>query len=176
MTIYNISKLFEEEENYDSGMERLTTILAVLAAVLIGCIVLFLVGRAFGLFEFGLPAEKEETTQEEEKKPDVAMIDVVGKNIDEVKVSLLEINLTPEIEYEESTEYEQGIVMNASVSSGTMVEEGTNIVLTVSAGSEGVEVPDVVGATKASFRPEHSAGIPMARQASTITLSCRCRS
>ena len=90
----------EEEENYDSGMERLTTILAVLAAVLIGCIVLFLVGRAFGLFEFGLPAEKEETTQEEEKKPDVAMIDVVGKNIDEVKVSLLEINLTPEIEYE----------------------------------------------------------------------------
>ncbi len=77
------------------------------------------------------------------------MIDVVGKNIDEVKVSLLEINLTPEIEYEESTEYEQGIVMNASVSSGTMVEEGTNIVLTVSAGSEGVEVPDVVGATKA---------------------------
>lgn len=139
----------EEEENYDSGMERLTTILAVLAAVLIGCVVLFLVGRAFGLFEFGLPAEKEETTQEEEKKPDVAMIDVVGKNIDEVKVSLLEINLTPEIEYEESTEYEQGIVMNASVSSGTMVEEGTNIVLTVSAGSEGVEVPDVVGATKA---------------------------
>ena len=96
----------EDDESYSSGMERLTTILAVLAAVLIGCIVLFLVGRAFGLFEFDFP-------------------------------------------YQESAEYEQGIVMNSSVNPGTMIEEGTNVILTVSSGSEGVEVPDVVGVTRA---------------------------
>ena len=140
----------EDDESYSSGMERLTTILAVLAAVLIGCIVLFLVGRAFGLFEFDFPKqEKEETTQEEEKKPEVEMIQVVGEKIDDVKIALLNLNLTPEIQYQESAEYEQGIVMNSSVNPGTMIEEGTNVILTVSSGSEGVEVPDVVGVTRA---------------------------
>lgn len=139
----------EEEDSYDSKMEKLTTVLAVVAAVLIGCIVLFLVGRAFGLFDFGFLTAQEETVEEEEEKPQVQMIEVVGKNIDDVKVSLLNLNLTPEIEYKESAEYEQGIVMESSISPGTMVEEGTNIILTVSAGSEGVEVPDVVGLTEA---------------------------
>lgn len=139
----------EEGDSYDSKMEKLTTVLAVVAAVLIGCIVLFLVGRAFGLFDFGFLTAQEETVEEEEEKPQVQMIEVVGKNIDDVKVSLLNLNLTPEIEYKESAEYEQGIVMESSISPGTMVEEGTNIILTVSAGSEGVEVPDVVGLTEA---------------------------
>lgn len=139
----------EEEGSYDSKMEKLTTVLAVVAAVLIGCIVLFLVGRAFGLFDFGFSSAQEETAEEEEEKPKVQMIEVVGKSIDDVKVSLLNLGLTPEIEYKESTEYEQDIVMEASVNPGTMVDEGTNIILTVSAGSEGVEVPDVVGLTEA---------------------------
>ena len=140
----------EEEEDYDPKMERITTILAVVAAVLIGCIVLFLVGRAFGIFDTGLFGQKEEETQEEEEpKEKVQMIEVVGKGEDEVKVALLKLGLTPEIEYKESAEYEQGIVMDCSVGAGEMIEEGSNVVLTVSAGSEGVEVPDVVGISEA---------------------------
>ncbi len=140
----------EEEEDYDPKMERITTILAVVAAVLIGCIVLFLVGRAFGIFDTGLFGQKEEETQEEEEpKEKVQMIEVVGKAEDEVKVDLLKLGLTPEIEYKESAEYEQGIVMDCSVGAGEMIEEGSNVVLTVSAGSEGVEVPDVVGISEA---------------------------
>ncbi len=140
----------EEEEDYDPKMERITTILAVVAAVLIGCIVLFLVGRAFGIFDTGLFGQKEEETQEEEEpKEKVQMIEVVGKGEDEVKVDLLKLGLTPEIEYKESAEYEQGIVMDCSVGAGEMIEEGSNVVLTVSAGSEGVEVPDVVGISEA---------------------------
>ena len=140
----------EEEEDYDPKMERITTILAVVAAVLIGCIVLFLVGRAFGIFDTGLFGQKEEETQEEEEpKEKVQMIEVVGKGEDEVKVDLLKLGLTPEIEYKESAEYEQGIVMDCSVGAGEMIEEGSNVVLTVSAGSEGVVVPDVVGISEA---------------------------
>lgn len=143
-----------DEEDYDdeeapSAMERVTTILAIVAAVIIGFIVLFLVGRAFGLFDFSFVKEQEENSQEEEEKELVEMIEVVGKNIDDVKRALLECNLTPEIEYEESTEYAQGIVMRSSVEKGAMVEEGSNVILTVSAGSEGVEVPKVVGLTEA---------------------------
>ena len=138
----------EEGDDYEPKMERITTILAVIAAILIGCIVLFLVGKAVGVFDFG---DQEETSEEEdgEEKEKVEMIQVVGKNVDDVKVALLNLGLTPEIEYQESTEQEQGIVIKASVDPGEMVEEGSNVVLTVSAGSEGVEVPDVVGMSEA---------------------------
>ncbi|MGN1180690.1 MAG: Stk1 family PASTA domain-containing Ser/Thr kinase [Suilimivivens sp.] len=140
----------EEEDSYNPRMERVTTVLAVVAAVVIGCIVLFMVGRAFGLFQFGMSGkEGEEIAQEEQSKEQVQMIEVVGKNIDDVKVALLKLNLTPEIEYKESTEYAQGIVMESSVKQGQMVEEGTNVVLTVSAGSVGIEVPKVIGLTEA---------------------------
>ena len=136
----------DEEEETTSGMERLTTILAIVAAVIIGCIILFLAGRAIGLFHTGGQDSEEEVPEE---KKQVDMIDVVGKNIDDVKVALLNINLTPEIQYEENTQYAQGIVIKASANVGEMVDEGTNIVLTVSAGSEGIEVPKVVGLSEA---------------------------
>lgn len=146
-------EVYEDDEDddvtYNPGMERLTTILAIVVAVIIGCIVLFLVGKAFGLFNFGADDSKEKVTQESDNKEEVQMIAVTGKNIDDVKVSLLTIGLTPEIQYEESTEYAEGIVMKASVSEGTMVPEGTHIILTVSAGSQGIEVPDVVGLSEA---------------------------
>lgn len=143
----------DDDDEYEPKMERITTILAVIAAILIGCIVLFLVGRAVGVFDFGNEEQTSEE-EEEEEKPKVEMITVVGKNVDDVKVSLLNIGLTPEIEYQESADYEQGIVMKASVEPGEMIEEGTNVVLTVSAGSEGVEVPDVVGMSEAEGTAE----------------------
>ncbi len=141
----------EEEEDYNPKAERLTTALAVIAAILIGCIVLFLVGSAVGLFEIDLFGKGEDQNQEQtqEVKEQVEMIEVVGKNIDDVKVALLNLGLTPEIEYQESTQYEQGTVMSASVEAGTKVDEGSNVILTVSAGSEGVEVPDVKGMSEA---------------------------
>ena len=130
----------DDKDDYDPKMERITTILAVIAAIL--------VGKAFGVFG---ESAQDETIQEEqqEEKAQVQMIGVVGKNIDDVKVSLLNLGLTPEIEYEESTQYEQGIVIRADKTEGEMLPEGSNVVLTVSAGSEGIEVPDVVGMTEA---------------------------
>lgn len=138
------------EDDFDPKMERLTTVFAVIAAILIGCVVLFLVGRAFGVFSFDLLGKGTEVSEEEdEEKEQVKMIEVVGKNIDDVKISLLDIGLTPEIKYRESAEYEQGIVMESSVKAGDMVEEGTNVLLTVSAGVEGIEVPRVIGVSAA---------------------------
>ena len=141
----------EEEDDYDPKVERFTTALAVIAAILVGCVVLFLVGRALGLFDSDILKPDKETQEEpvEEEKEQVEMVEVVGKDIDDVKVTLLNLGLTPEIEYEESTEYDQGTVMKASVNPGTMVDEGTNVILTVSAGSEGVKVPNVVGMSEA---------------------------
>ncbi|MCM1086878.1 MAG: Stk1 family PASTA domain-containing Ser/Thr kinase [Muribaculaceae bacterium] len=134
----------EDDDDYDPKMERITTILAIVAALLIGSIVIFLVGRAFGMFQIG-GLHTEDETKQEEQTGQVEMISVVGRAVDDAKLALLEIGLTPEIEYEVSESHEEGIVIRASVEAGVMVAPNTNIVLTVAQKSEGVPVPGVVG-------------------------------
>ncbi|MCR4850776.1 MAG: Stk1 family PASTA domain-containing Ser/Thr kinase [Lachnospiraceae bacterium] len=137
---------YAEDSDSDPKMEKITTILAVVAAVLIGLIVIFLIAKTLGVFD---PSDDNDTKTEETTKGFVTMIDVVGRSADDVKKELIDLGLTPEIEYEESSEYAEGTVMRSSVESGSSVEEGSNVVLTVSAGETGVEVPDTVGMTEA---------------------------
>lgn len=130
----------DDEEDYDPKMEKITTILAVVAALLIGCILIFMVGRTMGVFNFG--AREEEQAQETEQ---VEMIRVVGMHVDEAKKALLDLGLSPEIKYEENGNYDAGTVLRASVGDGLMIDKGTNIVLTVAEAVEGVQVPNVTG-------------------------------
>lgn len=138
---------YDEEEGRDPKMDRLTTVLAIVAAVLIGLIVIFIVARALGLLGGGSKNKEDEETAEEQTQ--VRMIEVVGKNADAVKKALIEAGLTPEIEYEESYDYAEGLVIRCSVEPGEIIPSGSNVVLTVSAGETGVEVPDVVGKSEA---------------------------
>ncbi len=131
---------WDDEEDYDPKMEKITTILAVVAALLIGCILIFLVGRTMGVFRFGENGESQEQETEQ-----VEMIRVVGMHVDEAKKALLDLGLSPEIKYEESSSYDAGTVLRASVQDGLMIDKGTNIVLTVAEAAEGVQVPNVTG-------------------------------
>ncbi len=132
----------DDEEDYDPKMEKITTILAVVAALLIGCILIFLVGRTMGVFTFG--GEKTPKEQEQETEQ-VEMIRVVGMHVDEAKRMLLDLELSPEIKYEENSSYDAGTVLRASVQDGLMIDKGTAIVLTVAEAAEGAEVPDATG-------------------------------
>ncbi|MDE5718441.1 MAG: Stk1 family PASTA domain-containing Ser/Thr kinase [Lachnospiraceae bacterium] len=132
----------DDEEDYDPKMEKITTILAVVAALLIGCILIFLVGRAMGVFSLGGEKAPQEQEQETEQ---VEMIRVVGMHVDEAKRMLLDLELTPEIKYEESSSYDAGTVLRASVQDGLMINKGTTVVLTVAEAAEGVQVPDAAG-------------------------------
>ncbi|MCM1267704.1 MAG: Stk1 family PASTA domain-containing Ser/Thr kinase [Bacteroidales bacterium] len=132
----------DDEEDYDPKMEKITTILAVVAALLVGGIVIFMVGRTMGVFSFGAPREAEEQTEETEQ---VEMIRVVGMHVDEAKSALLERDLVPEIRYEVNESYDAGTVLRASVQDGLMVDKGTNVILTVAEAAEGVQVPSVTG-------------------------------
>lgn len=141
----------DDDDDYDPKMEKITTALAIVAALLIGGIIIFLVGRAFGMFQFGDSATDQAPTQNEQQVDQgeqVAMIAVTGKTLDEAKKALIEIGLTPEIQYEVTDAYEEGIVIKASVEVGEMVPLNTNIVLTVAEGSNGVVVPTVTGKSK----------------------------
>lgn len=132
----------DDEEDYDPKMEKITTILAVVAALLIGGILIFMVGRTMGVFSFGQPREREEQAEETEQ---VEMIRVVGMHVDEAKKALLDKGLVPEIRYEVNESYDAGTVLRASVQDGLMIDKGTNIILTVAEAAEGVKVPAVTG-------------------------------
>lgn len=141
----------DEDGDYDPKMERVTTILAVVAAVLIGSIVLFLIGKALGIipsFSSGKFKGKEKT-KVEESSGQVEMPKVVGRQLEEVKRELLGLGITPEITYEETDEYEEGLVLEANVGVGVMVDSKTKLTLKVSTGKSGVEVPAVVGKSTA---------------------------
>lgn len=142
----------DDDDDYDPKMEKITTILAVVAALLIGCIVIFLVGRSVGVFNFGASEDDKQSQEEVEK---VAMIQVVGMNVEDAKRALLELGLTPEIKYEENSAYEVGTVLRAasqdgltSVAPGNMISKNTVIVMTVAQGTDGVEVPAVTGKSR----------------------------
>ncbi len=137
----------DDDEAYGSKMERVTTILAIVAAVLIGCIVLFLVGKTMGILSFG--GKDKEDTQTEENAGKVEMPKVVGRQIEEVKQELIKLGLFPEITYKETEEYDAGLVLECNVGIGQMVDSSTEIILTVNSGSTGVEVPSVVGISTA---------------------------
>ena len=135
----------DDDEDYDPKMERITTILAVVAALLIGGIVIFLVGRTFGVFSFGAGSDDDAAEEQTDK---VEMITVVGMNVDEAKRALLEMGLTPEIQYEVNNVYDEGTVLRASVGVGYMVDKNTVVVLTVAQGENGVTVPSVTGKSR----------------------------
>lgn len=132
----------DDDDDYDPKMERITTILAVVAALLVGGIVIFIVGRTLGVFPFENIEAEAESDQEEETEQ-VEMIEVEGRTLDEAKRALIEIGLTPEIEYEVTDAHEEGTVIRASVKAGTMTDKDTNVILTIAEANELVKVPDV---------------------------------
>lgn len=134
----------EEEEEEDSRMEKITTFLAILGAVLIGCAVIFLVGRAVGIIDFG-----KESRQ-------VTMIGVSGMGKDDAVEALKKLGLKTEVTYAQSDTVAEGFVISADIQEGAIVSEGSKVVLTVSGSPEegeesknGIPVPAVEGLLEA---------------------------
>lgn len=127
-----------DDEDLDPKMERVTTILAIVAAVIIGVIALVLVANAIGIFK-GNSTEKEDESNLQE------VINVVGFNVDAARATLEELYFSVNLEYEESEEVPENIVISQSVAGGEMLERGSMITLTVSSGVSGIAVPSVVG-------------------------------
>lgn len=143
---------YAEEDGYGRRRERGVAILSVAAAVLIGVVIILFAAGKMGLLSLGSSTEEAAT---ESSENGIVLPEMVGKNADDVKNQLNSLGLIPEITYQESKDYDSGVVMSAalqdgsSVSTGSSVEAGTNIVLTVSTGQTGVEIPDVTGMTQA---------------------------
>ncbi len=156
------SNVKEEEEEYDPRMEKITTILAVIAAVIIGVIVIFLVGKAVGVFPSGnveYPKEEQEVQEaEEDGKTDanggflsteavVGVPSATGLSYAEASALLKENGYEVAKEEVFSSEVSAGNVISQSPDAGSDVEKGTVVTLRVSLGEEitKVRVPNVIG-------------------------------
>lgn len=80
--------------------------------------------------------------------PEIAVPDLVGKMVTDVVGNDLysSFNIV-EAEQKESDVYGEGTILEQVPSSGTLVKKGNSISLTVSAGSEIINMPDIVGET-----------------------------
>lgn len=144
----------KNEYDYNPKAERLATVLTVIAAVVIGCILLYFVGQATGIFGQigGLPSQGQSKSNDVER---AVMPEFEGHDVDEVKTALNSVGLGCKTTFIETTQYTKNQVISAALEDGQAVLEGdkilmnTTIVLTVSAGVDGIHVPAVEGMTEA---------------------------
>lgn len=131
--------------DYDPKMERITTILAVVAGIIIVIILMIL---AFKLLGGGGSNGNEGPILSEESTETTGTVDmpnVTGMNLEDAKNTLNGMGLLTDVEYQESDTIDEGVVITASVNTGDAVEIGSVVTLTVSAGTQGVEVWEVTG-------------------------------
>lgn len=114
----------EDEEEDDGKMDKIITISGIVAGIAIVVILVAIFGSRVGLFKFG------------SKK--VTMINVVGTQYEEAKTQLTDLGLEDDnilVSYEDSDDYEDGVVMSQSTKEGDEFSLNDTLRLTV-AGDE----------------------------------------
>lgn len=132
-----------DSDDVNPRMNKVMKILTIVVAVIIVFIMIFVIGKAAGLFKF-TPKLKSETTEEEQVK----VPNVVGKTEEEAKKELNGMKLGFRVvERKESNKYEEGTVTEQKIEAGKKVDKNTMIMVVVSSGLVGtkIEVPDVKG-------------------------------
>jgi len=140
--------------DYDgpTRMEKITTVLSILAGIIIVCIIIFLAVKIIGnkLQTSDNPDTSSsvvvnDTTSQTSAPVEVEMPTVVGSDIDSARNALTALGLNVLVDFSESDTIASGIVMSADVQPGTKILSGTNVNLMVSSGTDSVEMPDVTG-------------------------------
>ncbi len=152
----------EDEEDEGDGflnpkLEKAVTIGGIVAAVLIVCLILYLIGNVFGIFSGVSKKNKADTTEtteeqhsvintEAKKKDQVTMIKVTGMTFDEAKSELYKLGLgIQEAGNQSSDTFAEGEIMSQDVEEGASVDVNTTIRVYISSGAGAVSVPNVIG-------------------------------
>lgn len=164
----------KEKEEYDPRMEKITTILAIIAAVVIGVIAIYLVGKVAGVFPTGdrgnqIGVEQSMENPAENSGQDsgngtseqsgflsggnvVGVPQVLGWSYAEASAALKDNGYEVAKEESFSTDVPAGNVISQSPEAGTDLAKGNVVTLRVSLGAEitKVRVPNVVGKDQAT--------------------------
>ena len=146
--------LGKNEYDYNPKAEGFKTVLTVIAAVIIGCILLYFVGQATGIFEqIGNASSQSPGSSSDAER--AVMPEFEGHELDEIKQSLNAVGLGCKTTFTESMQYAKNKVISAALEDGQKVLandkilKNTTIILTVSAGGDGIHVPAVEGMSEA---------------------------
>ena len=152
----------EEKDEYNPKMEKITTILAVIAAVIIGVIVIYLVGKFAGVFPSSdvgeIRVEQSEEDSKDTGKEDssngflstdkvIGVPSVTGWAYAEASAALKDNGYKVTKEEVFSAEVPAGNVISQTPEAGADAKKGTEVILRVSLGAEitKVKVPNVIG-------------------------------
>lgn len=139
------------EGGLGTGMERVITVVCIVAAVIVGCILLAMLASALGLFHFGSGGQTDvgqaQTSQSNvgivTEQSKVKVPDLRGKTEAEAQSLLRKFDLGYKYQGESpSSEYPKGQVVSQSVEANSMVERNTTVGYVLSSGSsEALKVP-----------------------------------
>lgn len=160
----------EDVEDYNPTMERITTAIMVIVAVVIGCVVVYIVGNVLGVFPIGgvdgdvsgtpIPTQEAVTPTpailpegSRAEVPDVSYFDAesgTGVTQAEATKILEERGFQVSIERTTSTIVPKGQVISQTPTAGESVSFGTTVTLLISDGKDinTVTVPQVTGYTQ----------------------------
>ncbi len=160
-------KKSSKEDDYDPKVEAITTILVVIAAVIIGCIMLVVAVKALGInFDFfGSKPKSNVTTSQNAVSDDgsgqqgqaqgyqsgtVTVPSVIGIGKAEAVAQIEGSALKVEYEYANSDSVEKDKIINQKPEAGAKVAIDTTVVITISIGEqiEQIDMPDLSGLTK----------------------------
>jgi len=134
-------------------MEKVTTVLSILAGIVIVMIIIYLALKIIGNRMDG-PETGGETSSiviNDSNQPavteavEVKMPAVVGIDFETARNSLVSLGLNPLVSFQESEIIPSGTVISCDVQEGASIISGSNVNLLVSSGTDSVEMPDVVG-------------------------------
>lgn len=165
----------EEADDYNPTMERITTAVMVIVAVVIGCVVVYIVGNVLGVFPIGSEGANESgtpvPTQEAARTPTPTAVpegsraevpDVSsGGSFSQAEATkmLEERGFRVSIERSTSSTVLKGYVISQTPTAGEKVSFGATVTLLISDGADAstVTVPQVVGYTQEAAQEALSA-------------------
>lgn len=126
----------------DPKIEKMITIGAIAATVILAIIIIIAVASIAGVFKH---KSREQATTTESRI--IKMIYVVGMDEEQATAALTAERIAYIIEREYSAGFDPGIVMSQDIAEGAELTEGMQVKLVISKGMEEVDVPDVTGRT-----------------------------
>lgn len=148
----------KKENDEATGLEKILTGLGVAAAVIVVAVVIVFILKLGGLFRSSTPEDPTETssveaTTEEAKtaaasettisQKEVYMPNLVGHSEEEAEKILQGLDLTMQVEQENSDEVEKGMVISQKEEVDTVVPRFSKVTVVVSAGSDKVDISEL---------------------------------
>ena len=147
-----------KENDEATGLEKILTGLGVAAAVIIVAVVIVFILKLGGLFRSSTPEDpteqvSQEATTEEAKttavsettisQKEVYMPNLVGRSQDEAEKILQGLDLSMQVEQENSDDVEKGMVISQKEKPDTVLPRFSKVTVVISAGSDKVDLAEL---------------------------------